>query len=77
MLLVSYNPSTQEYTAMRNNGNGFAESRKFIGGVVKQEWFGHGDVESILNMAQQVPNQFHVVPNPKPSPRKVWGRMVL
>jgi len=77
MLLIQYETENHLYEFMRNNPMGHAERKAVHGSEITQLLKDDGAIEAVMAMAKQVPNQWHIVPNPKPTKRETWGRMVL
>lgn len=78
MLLIQFDGTEQAYHLMRNNPTtGYAERKTVHGSEITYLIPDDNAVNAVLEMARQVPNQYHVVPNPRPRGRQTWGRMVL
>jgi len=78
MLLIRYETENHFYELARNNPyTGTAEVKAVHGSEITYLIPDDGGIQALMSLAREVPNAWHVVPNPKPRKREVFGRMVL
>ncbi len=77
MLYLAYDGEENTFKLARNNPEtGHAETKTLHPAEFKSLFSNDGAVNALLALAKEVPNQFHIVPNPQPKRRAVWGRIV-